>query len=184
MVTMTWGRSPPAAGRVPVVSAALQAPTRPSRSRCGRVRRSSSASGAPLVPSPLSGCRLRRRFRATRHRLSGRCCCVAVLGGAYPGAGVRGGVHDRQEGFALVRGREDFQVVESAAGRAEEHALAAAEFFLGRLRTVLVDRVGPAAGDPGEEVGVVFVLPCGSGRVPSGRWCPRWRGAGPDPGPE
>ncbi len=49
MVTMTWGFSPPAAGRPPVVRDALQAPTRPSRSRCGRVRRSRASSGAASV---------------------------------------------------------------------------------------------------------------------------------------
>ena len=62
----------------------------------------------------------------------------------------------------MVRGREDFDVLQAAAGLPEEHALPAAEFFLGRLRTVLVDRVGPAAGDPGQEVGVV--LGCGAGQ--------------------
>ena len=138
MVTMTWGRSPPAAGRPPVVRAALQAPTRPSRSRCGRVRRSRSASGAPL---PVTAAAL-----IGVARLSALLVRVLVAGA---GAGVGGGVHDGQEGFALVRGREDFDVLEAAAGRAEEHALAAAEFFLGRFGTVLVDPLNPAPGDPG-----------------------------------
>ncbi len=81
---------------------------------------------------------------------------------ALAGAGVGGGVHHGQEGLALVRGREDFDVLQAAAGLAEEHALAAAEFFLGRFRPVLVDPLDPAPGDPGQEIGVV--LGCGAGQ--------------------
>jgi hypothetical protein len=58
--------------------------------------------------------------------------------------------------FVLVGCGEDFQVVESAAGLAEERALTLAEFVFGGFGAVLVDRVGPAAGDAGEEVGVVL----------------------------
>ncbi|MCY1233796.1 hypothetical protein D9M72_463530 [compost metagenome] len=50
MVTMTWGRRPPAAGSDPVARAVLAALTRPSRSCWGRVRRSRSPS-PPMVPS-------------------------------------------------------------------------------------------------------------------------------------
>ena len=50
---------------------------------------------------------------------------------------------------------EDFEVVESAAGAAEEGALAVAEVFFGGFGAVLVDGVGPAVGDAGEEVVVV-----------------------------
>ncbi len=75
---------------------------------------------------------------------------------AVAGAGVGGGVHHGQEGFALVRGREDFDVLESAAGLAEEHTLAAAEFFLGRFGPVLVDPLDPAPGDPGQQIGITL----------------------------
>ena len=67
MVTMTCGLSPPAAGSAPVVRAVLQAPTRPSRSRCGRVRRSRSTLLPDSVsgpPAAVSGC----GRRAARHR--------------------------------------------------------------------------------------------------------------------
>ncbi|MDR6559262.1 hypothetical protein J2809_003640 [Arthrobacter pascens] len=58
--------------------------------------------------------------------------------------------------FVLVGGGEDFEVVEAAAGAAEEGALAVAEFFFGWFGAVLVDGIGPAVGDAGEEVVVVF----------------------------
>jgi len=58
--------------------------------------------------------------------------------------------------FKLVGCGEDFQVVESAAGWADEGALPLVEFVFGGFGAVLVDRFGPAAGDAGEEVGVVF----------------------------
>ena len=56
----------------------------------------------------------------------------------------------------LVRGREDFQVLQAVPGFAEKGALDPAEQFLGRLGAVLVQRLGPPAGDPSQEVGVVF----------------------------
>ena len=66
MVTMTWGRSPPAAGREPVARATLQAPTRPSRRFCGRERRSRHAapgsfSGVPAAPEAPSQAAARPR---------------------------------------------------------------------------------------------------------------------------
>ena len=57
------------------------------------------------------------------------------------GAGVGGGVHDGEEVFVLVGGGEDFEVVQAAAGAAEEGALAVAEFFFGGFGAVLVDEV-------------------------------------------
>ena len=86
-----------------------------------------------------------------------------AVSSACPGAGVGGGVHHGQEGFVLVRGGEDFDVLQSAAGLSQEHALAAAEFFLGRFGPVLVDRISPLPGDPGEEVGVVLGRGAGQG---------------------
>lgn len=95
-----------------------------------------------------------------RRRLSLRTF-VRVRGGGL-GAGVGGGVHDGQEVFVLVGGGEDFEVVESAAGAALEGALAVAEVFFGGFGAVLVDGVGPAVGDAGEEV--VVVLGRGAGQ--------------------
>ena len=82
---------------------------------------------------------------------------------AGSGAGVGGGVHHGQEVFVLVGCGEDFHVVQSAAGRAEEGALPLAEFVFGRFGAVLVDRFSPAAGDAGEEVGVVLCGGAGQG---------------------
>ncbi len=62
----------------------------------------------------------------------------------------------------MVGGGEDFEVVEAAAGAAEEGALAVAEFFFGGFGAVLVDGVGPAVGDAGEEVVVVLDRGAGS----------------------
>ena len=86
-----------------------------------------------------------------------------VAGAGGLGAGVGGGVHDGEEVFVLVGGGEDFEVVESAAGSAEEDALAVAEVFFGGFGAVLVDDVGPAVGDAGEEVVVVFDRGAGQG---------------------
>ena len=61
----------------------------------------------------------------------------------------------------MVGGGEDFEVVESVAGSAEERALAVAEVFFGGFGAVLVDGVGPAVGDAGEEVVVVLDARCG-----------------------
>ena len=85
-----------------------------------------------------------------------RSAAVPVPQCAGAGAGVGGGVHDGEEVFVLVGGGEDFEVVESAAGAAEEGALAVAEFFFGGFGAVLVDGVGPAVGDAGQEVVVVL----------------------------
>ena len=100
----------------------------------------------------------------------GRCFCGA-------GAGVGGGVHDGEEVFELFGGREDLDVVQAVAPAADEGALELAQQFLGGFGAVLVDRVGPAAGDPGQEVGVVLRRPCTSGRAPSGPGPPRHRRA-------
>ncbi len=56
----------------------------------------------------------------------------------------------------MVRGREDFDVLQAAAGLAEEHTLAAAEFFLGWFGPVLVDPLDPAPGDPGQQIGITL----------------------------
>ena len=80
-----------------------------------------------------------------------------------PGAGVGGGVHDGEEVFELFGGREDLQVLESVAGFADEGALELAQEFLGGLGAVLVQRVGPAPGDPGQEVRVVLGRGAGQG---------------------
>ncbi|GIU54989.1 hypothetical protein NicSoilC12_07380 [Arthrobacter sp. NicSoilC12] len=65
--------------------------------------------------------------------------------------------------FELVRDGEDFQVLQAVPGFAEEGALELAELFLGGLGAVLVQRLGPAAGDPGQEVGVVLGRGAGQG---------------------
>ena len=72
-------------------------------------------------------------------------------------AGVGGGVHDGGEGFELFGGGEDFQVVQAAAGFADECSLAVAEFFLAGFGSVLVDGVDPAFGHPVHEVGVALL---------------------------
>ena len=93
MVTMTWGRRPPVAGRPPEAMATLQAPTSPSRDFCGLDRRSSSVSSVPAFAGRLSaGCR----------RAAGVIFCA---GG---GAGVGGGVHHGEQGLELFGGGEDF----------------------------------------------------------------------------
>ena len=96
--------------------------------------------------------RPRCRHRCLRRLRCRRCRCRYGL----PVRGVGGGVHDGEEVFVLVGGGEDFEVVESAAGAAEEGALAVAEFFFGWFGAVLVDGVGPAVGDAGQEVVVVL----------------------------
>ena len=68
----------------------------------------------------------------------------------------------------MFGGREDLDVVQAVAPAADEGALELAQQLLGGFGAVLVDRVGPAAGDPGQEVGVVLRRPCASGRAPSG----------------
>ena len=85
------------------------------------------------------------------------------------GAGVGGGVHDGEEVFELVGGGEDFQVVQAVAGSADEGALELAEEFFGGFGAVLVEGVGPAAGDPGQEVGVVLGRGAGQGVFHPGR---------------
>ena len=65
--------------------------------------------------------------------------------------------------FELVRGGEDFQVLQAVPGFAEEGALELAEQFLGGFGAVLVQRLGPAAADPGQEVGVVLGRGAGQG---------------------
>ena len=79
------------------------------------------------------------------------------------GAGVGGGVHDGEEVFELFGGREDLQVLESVAGFADEGALELAQEFLGGFGAVLVQRVGPAPGHPGQEVRVVLGRGAGQG---------------------
>src|SRR5215207_8433022 len=88
---------------------------------------------------------------------------VSVFGASCAGAGVGGGVHDGDEVFELVGGGEDFQVVQAAAGAADERALAVAEFLFAGFGAVLVDRVGPVFGDAGEEIGVVLGGGAGQG---------------------
>lgn len=116
-----------------------------------QVRVRSGGFGRRAEAGPGVGCRRRLRLRTF----------VRVRGGGL-GAGVGGGVHDGQEVFVLVGGGEDFEVVESAAGAALEGALAVAEVFFAGFGAVLVDGVGQAVGDAGEEV--VVVLGRGAGQ--------------------
>ena len=142
------------AGRVAVARAVLQAPTRPSRCCWGRVRRSRWASAAAVsaaAPNPGPACATSALSAPLSPPFS-----VPVPVRCRLGAGVGGGVHDGEEVFVLVGGGEDFEVVEAAAGAAEEGALAVAEFFFGGFGAVLVDGVGPAVGDAGQEVVVVL----------------------------
>ena len=118
MVTRTWGRSPPAVGRLSEVRAALQAPTRPSRSCWARVRRSRSEIRVHSGCGRTGMVRVHCRYAgvpsvAVLHR-----SCVAC-----GGPGVGGGVHGGEEVFVLVGCGENFQVVQSAAGWADEGSL-------------------------------------------------------------
>ena len=97
-----------------------------------------------------------------RGTVRSRAVAVAMLTGAVThssagsGAGVGGGVHHGQQWFVLVRGGENFHVVQPAAGRAEEHPLPPGQFLLGRLGAVLIDSLNPPPCHPGQEIGVVL----------------------------
>ncbi len=81
--------------------------------------------------------------------------------------------------FELFGGRVDLEVVQAVAAAADEGALELAQQFLGGLGAVLVQRVGPAAGDADEEVGVVLRGRAGQGVLHPSRGL---RAAqGPDP---
>ncbi|GAA3314315.1 hypothetical protein GCM10017710_20760 [Arthrobacter ramosus] len=80
----------------------------------------------------------------------------AGAGGVGLEARVGGGVHDGGEGFELVRGGEDFQMMQAAAGFADERSLAVAQFFLAGFGSVLVDGIDPAFGHPGDEIGIAL----------------------------
>ena len=105
-----------------------------------------------------------------------------ALAGAWAGAGVGGGVHHGDQVFELVRGGEDFQVLQAVPGFAEEGALELAEQFLGGFGAVLVQRLGPAAADPGQEVGVVLGRGAGQGVLHRRRGLGEAGCAGPGPG--
>ena len=152
------------AGSPPEARATLQAPTRPSRSRCGRDRRSRDAATAPTESFPLS-----LRPVPPDAASGGRCRPRAGARRGRGGAGVGGGVHHGEEVFELFGGGEDFEVLQAVAGPAEERALELAEDLLGGFGAVLVDGVGPAPGDPGQEVRVVLDGGAGQGVFHPGR---------------
>jgi len=54
--------------------------------------------------------------------------------------------------FELIGGGEDFQVLETVPGSADERSLELAEEFFGGFGAVLVQAVDPAACDPGQEI--------------------------------
>ena len=113
-----------------------------------------------------------------------RCCFrVAHSSSAGSGAGVGGGVHHGQQGFVLVRGGENFHVVQSAAGRAEEHPLTAAPVPPRTVRTRPGRSPQSTALPSGTGNRRRARPPRGSGRAPSGPWCLRGRGPGPGPTP-
>ena len=156
MVTMTCGRSPPAAGRSPAARAALQAPTRPSRCRCGRVRWSSRSAAA----SPSRRRHPRRRLPVAGPAGTRRRCS---------GPRVGGDVHDGEQVFELVCRGEDFQVVQASAGPPDEGALPLVQFLLAGFVAVLVQGIRPALGDPRQEVLVVLGCCPGQGMLHPGR---------------
>ena len=71
--------------------------------------------------------------------------------------------------FELFGGREDLQVLESVAGFADERALELAQEFLGGLGAVLVQRIGPAPGHPGQEIRIILGRGAGQGVFHPGR---------------
>ena len=141
-----------------------------------------AAAGSPAVTGGRAG----SPAAAGSSGAGGRACGPAVTGGSgagggplggvrgrggsgVAGAGVGGGVHDGQEVFELFGGREDLEVVQAVAPAADEGALELAQQLLGGLGAVLVQRVGPAAGDADEEVGVVLGGRAGQGVFHPGR---------------
>ena len=212
MVAMIWGRSPPAADRCPEARAALQPPTSPSRSFCGRVRGSRRASTgsvpfpaasgpevtrAAILSAPIPPCTstrasppapaprwqgIPRRLRDTgthaahrpgtrgsglsrqpsrrrrRRRRIGRARTSPAPPGlaAAPKRGLVGHIHHRGQVLELVRGGENFQMMQPVPGFADEDALEPAQRLLRGLGPVLVQGLDPAPGDPGQEIGVVL----------------------------
>lgn len=192
MVTITWGRSPPVAGR-PIVLSCFTGPNEPLEEPLGPgapVSNLGAFDTGAFTSIARSVCSGRDAgSRATGHPNISTVARVAADGAIAAGGGIvvdsgiadrrRGadarvgsGVHDRQEVFVLVSRGEDFQVVQPAADGAQEGTLALAGFVVGRFGAILVDGVGPVAGDASQEIGVVFGGGAGEGMFhPQGRVC-------------
>ncbi|GAB2743021.1 hypothetical protein GCM10027038_46610 [Arthrobacter bambusae] len=65
--------------------------------------------------------------------------------------------------FVLFGGGVDLHVLQAVFGAAQERALVVAEGFFGGFRAVLVDRLDPAPGDPGQEIRIVLLRGAGQG---------------------
>ena len=163
LVSGEWaGEHSPEAGPQPVAVPAAQPVAKAAPAGSARPVLSSSAGGGTGITRGGGGTCVTRTRGGSRGVGGNRGCFRGA------GAGVGAGVHDGEEVFELFGGREDLDVVQAVAPAADEGALELTQQLLGGFGAVLVDRVGPAAGDPGQEVGVVLRRPCASGRAPSG----------------